>query len=129
AVPLTIARDGKQLDVALTPKFQRELKDGAGNVVKDEHGQPMHGYVLGLALNEQYDRVRVGPIGVIENAFEYPVDKTKDIAVGLYLFATGQVEGRVSGPVGMADMVHQAFTSGWVTAIELVMMLNVYLGL
>ncbi len=114
-VRVTIERDGQKRDVTITPKFDND---------KD-----IHAYRLGIALQEQYDRVRIGPIGVVEHALIYPIDKTQEIATGLYLVVTGQVKGEVKGPVGMTDMIRQAFSSGWISAFELMMMLNVYLGL
>jgi regulator of sigma E protease len=114
-VRLTVEHDGQERDVTITPKFINDDKT--------------HTYLLGIELQEQYDHVRVGPIGVVTAAVSYPVDKTKEIAVGLYYFATGKVKGEVKGPVGMTSMIQQAFSAGWETAFELMMMLNVYLGL
>jgi regulator of sigma E protease len=114
-VKVTIERAGKQLDFDITPRFD------------DAKGRNM--YRLGISLEEQYDNVRVGPLSVISHALVYPIDKTEEIAVGLYQVVTGQVKGEVKGPVGMTDMIRQAFSAGWVTAFELMMMLNVYLGL
>ena len=89
----------------------------------------IHGYRLGISLREQYDLVPVSVPRAIEEAFIYPVDKTKQIGVGLYQIVTGQVKPEVKGPVGMMDMVRHAFSTGWVAVFELLMMLNVYLGL
>jgi regulator of sigma E protease len=114
-VTLRVQRDGKTFDVQITPRY-----DDAANI---------HGYRLGISLQEQYDLVSVSVPRAFEEAFIYPVDKTKQIGVGLYQIVTGQVKPEVKGPVGMMDMVRHAFSTGWVAVFELLMMLNVYLGL
>jgi regulator of sigma E protease len=114
-VTLTIQRDGKRIDVRVTPKFD-DTKD-------------VMAYRLGIHLQQQSERVRVGPIGIVTEALRYPVDKTVEITTGLYQVIRGKAKAEVKGPVGMADMVQSAFVSGWVSVFELMMMLNVYLGL
>jgi regulator of sigma E protease len=114
-VHVTIVRDGTKQDVVLTPTFDDSPKVLA--------------YRLGAHLQEQADRVSVGPIGAAKAALTYPVDKTVEIATGLYEVITGQAKAEVKGPVGMADMVKSAFVAGWITVFELMMMLNVYLGM
>ena len=114
-VKVTIERDGKTLDVNVTPTYTK---------IKD-----ITAWRFGVTPEQQSDRVRVGPIGVVTAAFRYPVDKTVEIGTGLYEIVTGQVEYEVKGPGGMAEMVKGAFEVGWVEVFELLMMLNVYLGL
>jgi regulator of sigma E protease len=116
---LTIERDGERRVVEITPKF---------DTWKDDDGVH-HAYRIGIKSMAQYDHVHVGPIGVVGAALSYPVDKTEEIAVGLYEVITGQAKAEVKGPVGMTQMVSGAFSAGWESALELVMMLNVYLGL
>ena len=114
-VTLTIVRGMKKLDVQVTPRFDNDEKVLA--------------YRLGIHLAEQAERVRVGPVGVVTAAFRYPVDKTVEISTGFYQIIAGQVDYEVRGPTGMADMVQKAFSIGWISVFELMMMLNVYLGL
>ena len=114
-VTLTIVRGMKEQTVTVTPRFDATQKTPV--------------WRLGIRLEEQADRVDVGPIGAVKAAVEYPVDKTVEIATGLYLIVTGQAEYEVKGPTGMAEMVKTAFQIGWISVFELLMMLNVYLGL
>lgn len=114
-VTLSVQRDGQPIQVKVTPKFD-DTKD-------------VMAYRLGIHLEQQTDRVRVGPIGIVQAALTYPVDKTVEITTGLYQVITGKAKAEVKGPVGMADMVKSAFVSGWISVFELMMMLNVYLGL
>ncbi|MCE9580077.1 MAG: site-2 protease family protein [Deltaproteobacteria bacterium] len=118
---LTIQRAGKQLDVQITPRF-----DGK---TEDEHGKKVNIYRLGIVFQEQYDRLSVGPVGVVGAAFRYPIDQTIEISTGLYQVITGQVKGDVKGPVGMASIIKRAFSTGIIAVLELMMLLNVYLGL
>ncbi|HTJ41472.1 MAG TPA: M50 family metallopeptidase [Kofleriaceae bacterium] len=114
-VTLSILRDGTPLDVKVQPKFD-DTKD-------------IMAYRLGVHLDQQADRAHVGPVGVVTAAFRYPVDKTGEILSGFYQIIFGHAKAYVAGPGGMAEMVKDAFVLGWVDVFELMMMLNVYLGL
>ena len=59
----------------------------------------------------------------------YPIAQTKVIVGGLFGMLFGNVEGEVMGPVGITDMIKKKIQVGWVQVIELLMMLNVHLGL
>jgi len=91
--------------------------------------------------DEQHDQWRLGvqlrmpgrqSVGVgtaAKEAVIYPAVQTKAILVGLYEWVTGKTEGRVSSVVGIGQVVKQAIDESWVMALELLMVLNVYLGL
>lgn len=113
AVQLELLRDGKPLTVAVTPKFDEENKR----------------YRLGIGLEYQPERVDVGVFGAIGHALWYPIEQTEVIATGLYRVITGKEKGEFAGPVGIADAIKQAIEIGWIAAFQLLMILNVYLGL
>lgn len=113
---LTVLRDGKEVDVSVTPKK-----------TKNEKGEEVYRLGIGLAYDEE--RVSVGIGRAVGEAFYYPVEKTKLIAVGLYEIATGQQKAMFLGPVGITDMIKKTIEVGWIRVLELLMLLNVYLGL
>ena len=51
------------------------------------------------------------------------------IASGLYKVISGEEKGELTGPVGITSVIKESIKSGWVSAFELLMLLNVYLGL
>ncbi len=119
-VTLTVKRGDQTLDLKITPRFDGKTED---------KGKKLNTFRLGIGLQEQYDRVSVGVFGTLSAAFRYPIDQTVEISTGLYQVVTGQVKGDVKGPVGMADIIQQAFSTGLIAVLELMMLLNVYLGL
>jgi regulator of sigma E protease len=108
----TVLRDGQRVDLKLTPK-------------KDEAGKLR----LGVGLRVDVRREEVGLGTAAKEAVVYPVVLTKAIMVGLYEWITGKQEGRVSSVVGITEEVKKAIEAGWIAALLLLMMLNVYLGL
>ncbi len=117
---LTVLRDGSEMDVQVQPKLTEDT-------AKDAKQKQV--YRLGIELTIEEERVAVGPLGVVTESLTYPVIKTKQIAVGLYEIVTGQQEGMFMGPVGITDMIKRTFEVGWIRVLELLMLLNVYLGL
>jgi len=108
----TVMRDGKPLDVRLAPK-------------RAENGT----LLLGVELRVDVVRESVGVGTAAKEAFVYPVRQTKEILTGLYEWIAGKQEGRVSSVVGITKEVKNAIEEGWVSALALLMILNVYLGL
>ncbi len=106
--------DGKVeiVDVTLRPKFDEEHK----------------AWRLGVQLRAP-GRESVGILTAAKEAVIYPAVQTKAILVGLYMWITGETEGRMSSVVGIGQVVKQAIDESWVIALELLMVLNVYLGL
>ncbi len=115
---VTVRRDGHQVDVPVTATFDTSPVDP-----KD------HRWRLGIKSMLQVDRHDVGVITATGQAFAYPWHQTKEILTGLYLVVTGEVEGDVGGPVMIGDTIKTAIEVGAIAAIELLMLLNVYLGL
>lgn len=109
----TVERGGERVDVTIRPRYNE--KDDA--------------YQLGFRPESRVIREPVGPLTAAKEAIAYPFVETKNIVTGLYMWATGQVKGEVSGVVGIAVVVKKAFDEGWVAVVGLLMVLNVYLGL
>ena len=122
---LTLLRDGEEVVTRVTPKLVEPDKDAAASGDKPAAAS----YRLGIELSFEEERVGVGVGGVLSQAFYYPIDKTKLIASGLYEIVTGRTKPEFLGPVGITDMIKQTFEFGWIRVLELLMLLNVYLGL
>jgi regulator of sigma E protease len=124
AVTLTILRNSKELDVPVIPK---PGKDNDGKPLTDNHGNQI--FLLGFKKSLQWDTVDVGILTAAKDAVVYPVEQTKKIAVGLYGIVFGDEKADPGGPKRMVDEFTKAFKAGFVTGIELLMLLSVYLGL
>jgi len=86
-------------------------------------------FLVGIAPSEQPDFVHIGVLGSAMAALEYPVDKTREIAAGLYGIVRGTEKADPGGPKRIFDEFAKAWRLGWVTGVELLMLLSVYLGL
>jgi regulator of sigma E protease len=115
-VLLTVERDGKQVDVSITPRAD-----------KDDKGNPI--FLLGIRKTVQTDTVQVGIVAAAGRALYYPIAQTKVIVGGLYDIVTGEQKADPGGPKRILDEFSKQFKSGFVRGIELLMMLSVYLGL
>ncbi len=113
---LTVTRDGKQLDVSITPRLD-----------KDDKGNPI--YLLGIRKTVQTDTVQVGMLDAMGRALVYPVEQTKYIGGNLYDIVTGAQKADPGGPKRIIDEFSKQFKSGFTRGYELLMMLSVYLGL
>jgi len=116
AMAITIKRDGKLIDVSITPK-----------AAKDAKGNPT--YLLGITRNRQADVVDVGLIDSAGRALWYPVEQTKLITKGLYGIIAGTEKMDPGGPKRIVEEFKGAFEYSAVAGIKLLMMLSVYLGL
>jgi regulator of sigma E protease len=112
---LTVLREGRQVAVTVVPKFDKEV-DG-------------HRLGIGLGFYQLDERTSVGVGTAVAEAFYYPVKMTKVIGAGLWEIVTGKQKPVVIGPVGITTMIKDTFDVGWMRVLELLMMLNVYLGL
>jgi regulator of sigma E protease len=84
---------------------------------------------LGIYLAEQHDDVDQGFFANVGDAAAYPVKQTIVIISGLREWAAGRAEGELKGPVGMAEIIKDQIGLGFIAVVELLMVLNVYLGL
>jgi regulator of sigma E protease len=121
---LTVIRDGKKVDVSVTPKISFLLRSE----------QPLTSwttptYLLGIAPIERADVLDVGIFKAAGDALIYPVEQTKLIAGGLYDIFRGKEEADPGGPKRIFDEFAKAWQLGIVTGISLLMVLSVYLGM
>lgn len=123
-VAITVLRGLQIHRVLITPKQELDAK---GQPVKDRQGN--HSYLLGIAQSAPAVVKQVGFAEAAWHALKYPVEQTEVIATGLYGIIVGTEEADPGGPVRIVDEFRKAFTYSWVTGIELLMMLSVYLGL
>ncbi|MBA3395205.1 MAG: site-2 protease family protein [Deltaproteobacteria bacterium] len=113
---LTVRRDGKLLDVTITPKPG-----------KDKDDKPI--FLLGIKPSVQTEKIDVGVVEAAGRAIKYPVLQTERIMVGFYDIITGKEKADVGSVVRIADEFENAFSISMERGIELLMMLSVYLGL
>lgn len=115
-VDLTIQRAGALLHVVITPK-----------AATDDKGTPI--YLLGIKRSSQADTVKVGVGRSAIAALEFPVVTTKMIVTQFYKIITREEKADPGGPKRIVEEFKAAFDAGWLWALQLFMMLSVYLGL
>ncbi len=122
---VTVERDGQSLDFQIVPKKDtvEDIDPETGETVVRER------YLLGIIMQRHPERAEVGFFTAVGEAFMYPVGQTQRILEDLYLIVTGKREGEITGPVGIASFIRDAIEAGWITALWMLMVLNVYLGL
>jgi regulator of sigma E protease len=118
-VKLTVRRDGKTLDVVVTPKLSFASMPYSAEPT----------YLMGIIPAEEPDVLKVGVFTAVADSLQYPIDQTKMIAGGLYDIVRGQEEADPGGPKRIYDEFAKAWKLGPVTGIKLLMLLSVYLGL
>jgi regulator of sigma E protease len=140
---LTVRRDGKLVEVTITPKkapekqtkylirgIEKKFDDGRivkkWPTVEKTEVQP---FLLGIRPTVQADKIDVGIGEAAVRAVEYPVKQTQMIVAGLYSIVTGKEKADVGSVVRIADEFKQAFDVSFERGIQLLMMLSVYLGL
>lgn len=115
AATFTVRRAGKLVDVTLHAKFDDAPK--------------MKRYRIGVKSAQRIERDRLGPIDAIGNAFAYPWRQTKTTLAGLYLAIRGDAKIQVGGAVEIGVQAKRAIKEGVPNVLELLMFLNVSLGL
>jgi regulator of sigma E protease len=86
-------------------------------------------YRLGITLDIQKERTDVGFLAAVGYAIEFPIEQTKVSLANLYDVITGEAEGELTGPIGIADVIQQYISVGWIEALEVLVLLNVLVGL
>ncbi len=122
---LVVIRGGQRLAIEVKTA-ELPVVDADGKPLKNADGTDMKAWRMGIVLD---NRGKVGVGTTLVQAFRYPWVQTKQIVGGLYAAIRGKAEVRVSGPVGIVKEFSSAFQSGLMMGLELLMMLNVYLGL
>jgi regulator of sigma E protease len=127
---IVVARDGKRVGpiaVNAKPNPERPNEDGTPSYFLGVTLSPVPGSIL--VAHPQPGRTDVGVVAAVGHALWYPVDQTREIVGGLYKVIRGQEKGELTGPVGITTVIRDSIKAGWITVFELLMILNVYLGL
>jgi regulator of sigma E protease len=137
-VTLTVLRHDKRLEITITPAYIAGLSQHMSMLLDARLRECCHvrlahlatpRYILGIALREEADGVPQGFFAAAGLALEYPIEKTQEIASGLYGILTGAEKADPAGVVRISEELEKAWKLGSVTGIKLLMLLNVYLGL
>jgi len=110
-LPLEIVRDGKPVQVTLTPR-----EKSAGQ------------YQIGVFI-DHYDLTALPFPSAAKQALVYPYEKSKVILVALYKMVTGQERAELSGPIGITREIARAANRSVWDYFGIIAMLSVYLGL
>ena len=121
-VTFTVLRAGKEIEVTAQSKMGEKPKVGG------KKGEKEKAWMLGVKFVAHPERVDVG-IGAVGHALYYPIDQSAKIGKGLYDIITGRQKGEVTGVVGIGAVAKKAIESGLLDIAQLLMILNVYLGL
>lgn len=128
---LSILRDGKPLEVEVQTKYDdmQRLKDVKPDPTTPKECQGPR-YRLGIdGWQEQYDRVDVGVFAAAGHAVVWPMKIARAHLGGLVAIIQGKAEGQVVGPVKMTTTIKQEIEAGWVSAVSILMLLNVLLAI
>jgi regulator of sigma E protease len=117
---ITVLRNGTEHTFEIRARQDPALKD-------EKTGEQQ--YRLGITLDSQPERVEVGFLAAVGYAIEFPIEQTKASLANLYDVITGKVEGELTGPVGIAHVIVRTLSTGWVNTLELLVLLNVLIGL
>lgn len=107
---IVVDRGGERIEAVVTP----EDKDGRG--------------IIGIKANGTPQKV---PLTAKEAAIEavvYPPMVVKSLVVGLGQMIRGEIEGELSGPVGIAKEAGKRAKDGWVSLVSFLGVLSAYLG-
>ena len=127
-VKVSIVRGGKPMDVEVLPKFY----DAKGEEVPAGTPKECQGprYRLGTkGYRVQRDRYPVGVLTAGSHAFTWPAQIAYMHVDGLVQVISGQVEGELVGPVGITTKIKQEIEEGWITALQMLIFLNVVLAI
>ncbi len=109
---LTVLRQGKPADVQITPK---QVEGGK--------------FQIGVGLAREPGRQPVGIGTAAVESVRYTLVKSKEILTGLWEVVRKPEDADVVGPVGITAVIREQIRAGWVTGLEILALLNVYLGL
>jgi regulator of sigma E protease len=124
---MKVLRNGKEETVEVALKYD-EMKDEKVNP-KAPVGCSGPRYRLGIGLTEIQDRVDVNPFVAAGHAVKWPAAIAYRHVDGLVQVISGQAEGRLVGPVGITTEIKKQIEAGWITAMHVLIFLNVVLAI
>jgi regulator of sigma E protease len=127
ALQIAYARAGERLESEIAPKL---VEADAGMGLKEER------YQIGIEAEPALvagavaiHRVR-NPIRSIPIATQKTWEITKTFVQGLKQLVTGRVSHKqLAGPIGIAQIAHQAFQLGWYTYLQTLILISINLGI
>jgi regulator of sigma E protease len=125
---ITILRGGKEMVVDVVPKLDTFENAKPDPTMPKECQGPR--YRLGIdGYREQRDRVDVGVVEAAGHAFTWPARIAREHVTGLVKVIRGEAEGELVGPVGITTGIKRQIQAGWVSAISVLIFLNVLLAI
>lgn len=121
-VRVTVLRNGQEQVIELRARQDDDLTVA-------ETGEKKYRLGIGLGLHSVKERVDVGFVAALGYAVEFPIKQTQASLVGLWQWITGEVEGELTGPVGIARVIYETSHTGLINTLELLVLLNVLIGL
>jgi len=115
-IVVKVLRDGKTVSFPIVPRL-----------MKNSEGQ--EGFILGFIPLANADRESVGAFETIKLSFYYPIEQTGRIIDGIRQMIQGKGDVSFHGPVVIGSVIHRSFQQGWFRFLELMMLLNVSIGL
>jgi regulator of sigma E protease len=111
-ITLTVQRDGRTLDVRVTP----ELRGDIG--------------MIGISMSIATRRIDVGPLEATKLSLERSWEMTRLILRTLWGLLTGQTSPKqLIGPVGIAQVSGESAAEGWTSLLGLMATISLNLGL
>jgi regulator of sigma E protease len=110
---LTVLRDQRPVTVVVEARYDKKER----------------GYRLGIILGQYIEGVERTPLKVLGAALYYPVERTVFITAGLIDVITGKQEAEFKSVVGITEMIKEHIDVGLLDLLQILMLLNVYLGL
>lgn len=119
-IKLTIDRNGQTFDQSLTPT--EEYIDSATG--------PVRVFRLGIQASGEYEEITYGPVGAAREAVANQLQITSLVFQGMGQVLTGRRPvSELEGPVGISQHVAEATRSGWWQVLQLLIFLNMIIGL
>jgi regulator of sigma E protease len=124
---LEIIRDGKPMSVEVKTKFDQPKDETYdADTPKECRGAR---WMLGITPESQSDREQVAVHKAAWHALRYPFDFTVKYFEGIYQVIKGKEKAEVKGPVGMTQMIKAQIEAGWISAINILIALNILLAI
>ncbi|MDJ0866813.1 MAG: RIP metalloprotease RseP [Myxococcota bacterium] len=127
ALAITYARTGERFDVEIAPEL-READMGLGI--------PEERYLIGITARAAAVIGAVGvdqelnPLRSIPRAVAMTADITRTFLGGLKRLVTGEVSRKqVAGPIGIAEIAHNALQRGWFAYLSTLILISINLGI
>jgi regulator of sigma E protease len=116
-IPIVVERSGQRLTFSVTP---RRVDTGHGKKKGRSIGR------IGVQLATHHEKVSVREAAIL--ALEQPPKVVKSVVINIGEFVSGDVEGELSGPVGMVGEVAKVAGTGVVPLLILLGSISAYLG-